>query len=266
MVVVRITSGLGNQLFQYAAARRLAYTRNVSLKLDLEWFTVTNYRQFGLEHFNITAVEATSDEINTAKKMNYFKEKHYHFNPGLLEAESIVYLSGFWQSEKYFADIANLIRREFTLKDSLNEANSQMAQMVQNSEAIAVHIRRGDYLTNDNCYICPPEYYERAVEYLITSIPNAHFFIFSDDPKWTAANWKISYPTTLVTNNDEKKGFVDLYLMSLCRHHIIANSTFSWWGAWLSQYSAKQIVAPGKWFGKLQYNTCDLIPSAWHMI
>ncbi|MGE5582412.1 MAG: alpha-1,2-fucosyltransferase [Bacillota bacterium] len=266
MIISQITSGLGNQLFQYAAARRLAYVHKVPLKLDLSWFNYCNYREYGLKYFNIVENIASTGEIEDVKRQNHFQERSFSFNPEIKDIKPSVYLSGYWQSEKYFQDIAEIIRREFTLKYQPDESNMQMTGFIQRYESASLHIRRTDYLSNPNHGVVSLEYYHEAVNYLINIIANAHFFIFSDDWQWVRENLRLKYPSTLITLNSAAVGYLDLYLMSLCKHHIIANSTFSWWGAWLSQYPNKIVIVPQKWFHALPYDTRDLIPESWRVM
>ena len=263
MIISQITSGLGNQLFQYAAARRLAEYHHTPFKLDLSWFNMQNFREYGLNHFQIIENIASNEEIEYAKQQNLIKEKHFHFNPEILQANPPLYLSGYWQSERYFKDIEAIIHQEFTIKYPLNEANQQIAEKIQNCEAVSIHIRRSDYLVNLNHGVCWLDYYDRAVDFISSMVTNAFFVVFSDDSQWVTNNLNLKYPNLLVSINNASTAYFDLYLMSLCKYHIIANSTFSWWGAWLSQKPGKIVIAPRRWFYALSHNTCDLIPESW---
>lgn len=293
MIIVKLMGGLGNQMFQYAAGRRLAHIHNVPLKLDLSWFSniekVNTARRYELHIFNITADTASPAEVarfkkdrlsafpNVLKKIinaanllhnsKWIREKHYHFDPSILELPDNVYLEGFWQSEKYFSDIGGVIRKEFTVKIEPVPLNRQTAEAILRSEAVSVHVRRGDYVLNPSTSefhgICSLEYYMKAIENIAARVERPHFYFFSDEPEWVRENLVTGYPATFIDHNGPDKAYEDMRLMSLCKHHVIANSSFSWWGAWLCENHEKIVIAPKKWFNKEDMNTKDLIPEKW---
>jgi len=285
--------GLGNQMFQYAAARRLSFLNNVPLKLDLSWFDIENSdkltsRKYGLDPFNIieefpSPAEVSKFPLRLKKLTTYFKgpfrtqffyirEKYYHFDPEVLHLGKKVYLDGYWQSEKYFDDIREIIRNEFTFKHDPEGLNQEYVVELQNTDedTVSLHFRRGDYITNSTINRfhghCPLDYYHAAIQRMVPNLRKPHFMIFSDDPEWVVENFKIDYPSTIISHNGPAYAYEDLRLMSLCKHHIIANSTFSWWGAWLSQNPAKLVIAPRKWFNEAKNNSKDLIPEQWIII
>lgn len=287
MIVTRLNGGLGNQLFQYAIARRLAYVNNTPLKLDVSELKNNNLRIYSLSHFNIIENFASQEEIDRLKRpgnklsvikrriMPYYKrpfivERFFHFDPNVLAAPGDVYLEGYWQSEKYFKDIKEIIHREFTLKHDLDHINKETALNIESSESASVHIRRGDYIsdskTNQVHGTCSLEYYHKAVKELKGIVPDIHLFVFSDDPLWVKKNLNVDVPVTFLDQNGPGKDYADLALMSLCHHHIIANSSFSWWGAWLCQKRDKIVFAPAKWFNSIEKDTRDLIPDSWHKL
>lgn len=293
MIISRITSGLGNQLFQYALGRRISHMNNMPLKLDISTFETYKkipssweipIRTYRLSHFNILEDIATKDEVENVRKKStfleklrpyhkrsYIKEQNRQFNPDVLNISASAYLEGYWQCAQYFIDIEKIIRREFTLKDTLDSANEDMAQNIKNSESISVHVRRGDYVSNPGTKkkfgTCSLDYYRRAIEKIADLASHPHFFVFSDDVAWGKENLIIEYPTTYVDINGHEKDYADLWLMSLCEHHIIANSSFSWWGAWLCSNKYKVIIAPKKWFNLSEaennIETRDRIPKSW---
>jgi hypothetical protein len=292
MIVAKLTGGIGNQMFQYAAARRISYVNNAQLHLDLSWFSefgLDANRKYELEVFNIVSEIATPSDIAAFKtrKQNPFSrrlpnflkniafhtnqthiiEKYFSFDPAILNIKDNVYLDGYWQSEKYFIDIEQIIRREFTFKVDPTERNRQTSNIIASSESVAVHIRRGDYVTlaqaNSFHGLCPPEYYQLAADEIKKQVNMPVFFVFSDDIEWVKDNVKLDYKTIFIDHNDPDQGYEDLRLMSLCRHHIIANSSFSWWGAWLNPSPKKIVVAPRIWFQKASQDTRDLIPPTW---
>lgn len=289
MIIVQLIGGLGNQMFQYAAGRRLAHIHNTELHLDLTRFISDSLRDYGLDKFRINAKIVSPDllkqvqfsrldtlriEITNlySKKtgFQFVKEQSFDFNKQVLSLPNNVYLEGFWQSEKYFKDIQGILEQEFSIKDEQDRANRKLAELIHSTESVNLHIRRGDYIsnpaTNEFHGTCSLDYYHRALEKLTKTVKKPHLFIFSDDPEWVRSNLHVVYPSTLVEINGPEKDYEDMRLMSLCNHHIIANSSFSWWGAWLCKNPDKQVYAPKNWFNSSDYNTKDLIPENWHRI
>lgn len=245
-------------MFQYAAGRRLAYTLGVNQKLDLSWFKnceKCEVREYGLGVFNIKELIATPHEI---KRLMFKKEKfstrmlnrimrkprvlsdlyvdrehHVPFDPDILNLTDGCYLDGHWQTEKYFLDTRKIIREEFQIKPQADEKNKEIQRMITSSHAISLHIRRGDYVTNlsiKNMFdVCNLDYYKRCVNAITQEIKNPYFFIFSDDMAWVKEHFNIPFKTHYVEDNQDQP-FEDLRLMSLCKHNIMANSSFSWWG------------------------------------
>lgn len=286
MIITRLFGGLGNQMFQYAAGRRLAYVFSVELKLDITWIDKFDSRPYVLGNFDIKENFASESEIAAVaptgkcahaiakrwpkKWPNYIQEKHFHFDPDILKLHDGVYLKGYWQSEKYFADIADIVRREFTLKTPLSEKTRDVSELIASKRSVSIHIRRGDYAalrkTKQHHGVCDLEYYFRCVDHIKRSVKNPHFFIFSDDPQWARDNLKSICYATVVDHNLLGNAYEDLWLMSRCDHHIIANSSFSWWGAWLNPRKDKIILAPKQWFAEktqISTNIEDLFPSSW---
>jgi len=291
MIIVKIIGGLGNQMFQYAAGRQLAAINNTALKLDISDFRNYNLRYYGLSVFNIKELFATQEETQLYKEpesgafkkkikkllrrpsklgITHIREKQYNFSPEILTLPAPLYLDGYWQSEKYFLGIADIIRKEFTVKLPQTDKNMELGQQITSCESVSLHVRRGDYVTDEKTKTihgtCDLAYYEHCIEGLTKKIHHPHFFIFSDDPDWTEKNLKMTHPATFVSHNDAEKSYEDLRLMSQCRHHIIANSSFSWWGAWLNPHQDKIVYAPKRWFNSPSLNTKDLLPEAWTRI
>lgn len=296
MIIVRLTGGLGNQMFQYAAARRLAVVNDSPLKLDLGWFdqipSTATPRKFELKVFNIAGVAASREEVSRLRgvdtelwpkqlrtlveksgilrKRTCIREKNYHFDAAILVLRGDAYLDGCWQSEKYFEDVAETVRKEFTFGVEPSPANARMSEVISGCNAVGIHVRRGDYISNETTRqyhgVAPLEYYRRAIDSLVDRVGNPHFFVFSDDPEWVKRNLASRQPTTFVDHNGPDSGFEDLRLMSLCQHQIIANSSFSWWAAWLNRNPGKIVFAPQTWFGAAGPDTKDLIPDDWYRI
>jgi hypothetical protein len=285
--------GLGNQMFQYATARRLSHIHNTALKLDLNWFdriaAIDVIRKYELNMFAIQEDFASSQEIANLIKTgkgrigklfkrvvhktipltnkSYIREKHFQFDSSILKLPDNVCIEGYWQCDKYFKDIDYIIRKEFALKHEPNAPNRKISETIAREEAVSIHVRRGDYvantITNKHHGTCPQDYYNAAIKIIDDRVRHPHFFIFSDDPDWVKKNLKLICPATFVDHNGLEKAYEDMRLMSLCKHHIIANSSFSWWGAWLNKNHDKIVIAPKKWFNDESINTNDLIPEEW---
>jgi hypothetical protein len=291
MIVVKLKGGLGNQMFQYAAGRRLAETCNTELKLDLDFLKNSQIkekvtlRQYELSIFNIVEKVASRAEVQkldniknkvlrkyfpSFKTNPYVKEKYFQFDPAILNLKGSQYLDGHWMSEKYFKDVEPVIRSEFTFKRPvLSEAESLQAAILS-SNSICMQIRRGDYITNSDIArvhgVASLMYFEKAIAYLTKEILNPVFFIFSDDSDWCIENFKHLDNACFVEKElgHTKADNSDyLQLMSQCKYFIISNSTFGWWGAWLSTYRNKIVIAPKNWFNINTITTTDIYPSAW---
>jgi hypothetical protein len=269
-IIPRILGGLGNQLFCYAAARRLALVNNAELVIDdVSGFAYdTDYqRQYQLVHFNIPCRKATAAErLEPLQRVRRYLKRRWNqhlpfaqrgylvqegidFDPRLLLFKPLgtTYLEGYWQSETYFKDVEDTIRADLQIIPPTNAANLAMATRMRDCLAVAVHLRFFDTPTTGGINNAPGNYYVRAVETMERIAPAAHYFIFSDQP--VAARTRIPLPdarVTLVAHNlGDEQAYADLWLMTQCQHFIIANSTFSWWGAWLAVHTDKQIIAPG---------------------
>ncbi len=290
MVIVRLMGGLGNQMFQYAAGRAVAHRNQAPLKLDVAAFERDAARSYRLHHFNIEAsIVAPDDVVRFTKqdlwsrilrrverhllppsRRSMFVQRFDHFDPDILRLGGSVYLRGYWQSEKYFKDIEHIIRQDFTFRHAPDAENQGLARIIANANSVSLHIRRGDYVSNPRFFrkfgVCSLEYYQSAAAKVAEKVNDPHLFVFSDDIDWARDNLRLQYPLTLVAHNDADKDYEDLRLMSLCRHHIIANSSFSWWGAWLCTNPVKIVIAPKRWSNVPSWDTRDLIPDSWQRI
>jgi len=288
MIIVKLIGGLGNQLFQYAAGRRLAQVHQVPLKLDITGFETYKLHKYSLQHFNIIEEFAGAGELagfkyrpslpgkvagflfrqfGPSRKITLVKEKYFYFDPQILGGGANAYLEGYWQSEKYFKDVETVIRHDFSFKQGLDAANQDAVRQITGCNAVSVHIRRGDYVsnpaTNSAHGTASMDYYRAAMKLVAEKNPDARFFVFTDDPDWVGKNMSFAYPVTLLTHNNADKNYEDLRLMSLCRHNIVANSSFSWWGAWLNANTEKIVIGPKKWFNDAALDTKDLVPDGW---
>jgi len=292
MVIVRLRGGLGNQLFQFAAAYSLAHSSDAEVKSDLYTYTKHPFRKYELNHFNITLPEATRSEVHRFtgdnvisrylnKKNNYlycptvFAQPHYHFYEDFFSLPSPVYLSGYWQSEKYFVSVAGLLRKMITPAVPLDQKNADLVAAMKSSDSVSVHIRRADYVQGSFFQPMGLDYYHRAINEINKRISNPRYFIFSDDIAWSRQQLAHLNDATFVDHNKGADSYKDLLVMSACRHQVIANSTFSWWAAWLNDFADKTVIAPQTWFHNTYvtkrepvypcrlYNTRDLIPTGW---
>lgn len=289
MIVVQLLGGLGNQLFQYAIGRRLAYELSVPLKLDVSAFANDRLRQYQLGQFNVLEDFATAKDIwyfsgiglsarilNALERrvgVSFRRLRVIRENNNLMDISTIgssLYLEGYWQHESYFKSAESLIRQDFTFKFPQDETNQKMQNLIQGVNAVSVHIRRGDYVSNPVAQsvhgVLSLDYYHKAIKEIESQVNDPHFFIFSDDPQWVREHLQIAHPTTYVDHNNGRADHEDLRLLSLCQHHIIANSTFSWWGAWLSDHPQKLVYAPAKWFNQASLQNINILPSSWHRI
>jgi hypothetical protein len=289
IVITRLIGGLGNQMFQYAAGRAIAQHYNATLLLDVSGFENYDLRRYELGDFKIDARPAAKEELeqfsvgpdktgilsrlfkkfNAATNPLIYKEPSFTYDPQVRSLKPSVYLDGYWQSEKYFHEVANLLREELTLRAPLDSANAEMAGQIRQAgeKAVSLHVRRGDYVSNAETAqyhgVCSLDYYRSAIAYVAERVQDPHFFIFSDDHEWVNANLHVGYDTTFVQVNGPDRGICDMTLMKSCSHHIIANSSFSWWGAWLNPLPGKIVIAPQQWFKQAGNDTRDLLPESW---
>ncbi len=282
MIISKIIGGLGNQLYQYAAGRTLSILNNTRLKLDVSGFDEYKLRNFGLQSFNCNVDFASENEINNLLpvhnfekafqylsplgKRTYYREKHFHFDENVLKMGPDVYLNGYFQSQKYFLPTEKTIREELSLKKEAISKVESFSNILKNQNSVSVHFRRADFASDpvsaEYHGILSKEYYLNAVALVVSKLSNPAFYVFSDDINWAKEKLK-NHGATFVSGEISKNHFEDLYLMSRCRHNIIANSSFSWWGAWLNNNPEKIVIAPERWFNKGPKDTQDLIPEGW---
>lgn len=297
VIVVRITGGLGNQLFQYALGRRLSLERGEPLKLDASDFEKYTLRRFTLDRLSLQPVLASEQEVRTLTHAaphfpeniiprkwipralrrrrqdgpHHCRELNYStFDPQVLATPSPTYLHGYWQSECYFNSIPEVIRREFKVHRPLLERNEEMARIIAACESVSLHVRRGDYASDPQALatlgLCTLQYYATAVAHMLDVLAHPRFFVFSDDPSWAAEHLSLPGASVFVDHNDADSDYEDLRLMGLCRHHIIANSSFSWWGAWLNPDPNKIVVAPRRWMADPTHPCPDVCPPDWRRL
>jgi hypothetical protein len=292
MIIVKLKGGLGNQMFQYAIGRALSIKHNTSLGLDLNMLldrsptidtTKFTFYDYNLDVFNIDPKIVSKNEIpllNRKKfggmigrviefiKVRILKnpglERNFTFDPTVALIGPDTYLDGFWQSEKYFSEVEDIIRKDFTLKNPLPENVQTLINEIKTINSVSIHVRRGDYVGNPVYDFIGQEYYSEGIKKIESLRKIDKIYVFSNDIKWCKDNLFFPYPTMYV--GEEYAGEKDtghLFLMAACHNLIIANSSFSWWAAWLSSYKDKIVISPKQWFGKGSIDTHDLIPENW---
>jgi len=263
MVIIKIKGGLGNQLFQYAAGRAVALHQNVSLKLDTTMFESYKFHNgYRLDQYAIQAEIATKNEIvnlkggnnvlfSALRKVGFVTRKHYfkeklssRFDASVFKNKSI-YLDGYWQNELYFSNIRELLLRELSPISSMNDLGSAYLERIKKTNSVSLHVRRGDYLNLKNIGVLDVDYYNQAVAYIRKNVEKPTFYIFSDDLDWCKKS--LGFLDNCIYVDRTETEIDDLKLMSCCQHNIIANSSFSWWGAWLNKNPKKTVIAPKSW-------------------
>ena len=289
MIISHVIGGLGNQMFQYAIGKARAVACRTELRLDISDYSRYSLHQgFELERiFVAPIVHAEKVDIQNVlgwqssywarkilrrsqaswlRKKSLVVEPNFAYWPEILETTSNSYLTGNWQSEKYFVDIESILRKDFSFRQDAQGLNAHLENQMRDENSVSLHIRRGDYVTNSHTNavhgVCSPEYYKKAIAHVSLKVENPSFYIFSDDMAWVKANFVLPFRHTYVEHNVGAESYNDMRLMSLCRHHVIANSSFSWWGAWLNQRTEKLVIAPKHWFAENQ-DVSDLFCPNW---
>ncbi len=292
MIIVRLLGGLGNQMFQYAIARHLSILKKTTLKFDITGFNKDLYkeggtiRNFGLNIFKIEPIIATDEDIDIVKSSKpellerlrnrflnkvisneVYEQKLFSFDKNIFKSLSNTYLIGYWQSPKYFNSIRNILLKDFELREIPTTNEYPFLDKIKKDNSVSIHIRRGDYSSNPEYFkihgLCSIEYYQSAIECICKKITNPVFYVFSDDMEWVKKNIQIKSTCIYVTEANNEKDYFEMHLMSLCKHNIIANSSFSWWGAWLNQNPEKVVIAPKQWMNDPAIDTRDLVPANW---
>ncbi|MFA6013856.1 MAG: alpha-1,2-fucosyltransferase [Gallionellaceae bacterium] len=289
MIISYILGGIGNQMFQYAAGRALALQIDQPFAVDLASFSnYSLHHGFELNRvFNLNVAVAEQSDVqamlgwrahplaikvlrravfSTLCGSKLVIEPHFNFWPGLLEKTDECYLFGYWQSERYFKAIESTLRKDFTFRTPLTGRNAELAIEIARGQTVSLHVRRGDYVsdakTGKVMDVCSLDYYHAAINYIAARVSQPVFYIFSDDIAWVKQNLQLNSPAVYIEHNRQAESYRDMQLMSLCQHQIIANSSFSWWGAWLNSNAEKIVIAPKHWFVNGN-STEDLIPRAW---
>jgi hypothetical protein len=290
IIVSKLSGGIGNQLFQFAASYALAKRSRAALFFDDSWYSshshghhpklddifnisilrcplVKQVNAFGVYSFPPLRRLLLSSKLKPVRPKCLYAEPHYHYSSELLRSRISMFVYGLWQSESYFSDYKHELRSIIRFKYDLSRNSREVSNHILQSNSISVHVRRGDYFASKDSIavhgVCLREYYSRSIEYINNHFKDPVFFIFSDDPQWARENIEVGGKSFFVSCNTGPQSYQDMHLMSLCRHNIIANSTFSWWAAWLNSNTNKVIIAPSKWFNNSRIDSSDVCPTNW---
>lgn len=288
MVIVKIIGGLGNQMFTYAYAKALNL-RGYEVKIDISGYdtyaldSCERGRRYMLDQYDIDLKISSEEENNKHYKKNLFfrfinkikntnknilQEKSLRFDKSFLSVNDGFYINGYFQSEKYFLDIKDILYKQFSLKNNTNNLVKEYEnEILKSKSSCSLHVRRGDFTNAQNINIhgvCTKQYYQNAMKLINNN--DVCYFVFSDDISWVKQNLNIK--NAIYVSDQNINACDDMYLMSKCEHNIIANSSFSWWGAWLNQNKNKLVIAPKVWFKdeKLQAQSCDIVCDSWMKI
>jgi len=273
MVITKISGGLGNQMFQYAIAKSIAIKNNDKFSLDVSFYPKQTLRKYELNLFNIEEDLQNAENIfdKIKRKLGFISKEYFIekeiavFDKEVFDYKDKIILDGYWQNEKYFKDIKDEIVKDFIPKNSISDEAKEYLRLIKSLMSVSLHIRRGDYVqdntTNINHGICGIEYYKEAIKYFENKYTNITFFIFSDDIAWCKENFEFIDNKVFVDNT--KSAIDDLELMKNCKYNIIANSTFSWWGAWLNDNKNKVVVSPKQWFTKKEWQDKNIACDDW---
>jgi hypothetical protein len=287
-IFVLCDGGLGNQLFQYACARAHSFKTGGNVVLDPWRANRGRTRPLELQHFNINARFASTFETAICRLVDssrlrpvakiarkfvpglipaVVRRKKNDYMPQIFDVSGSIFMDGWFQTELYFCDYRERLLPELSFRDPPDRANAEWLEKIRNCDAVSLHVRRGDYISDPfiakEIGTCSLEYYRAAIELIAQRLETPTYFVFSDDPEWTRQNLPVPEPRHFISHNFGKADREDMRLMSACKHFIIANSTFSWWGAWLATNPEKIVTAPRRWFANPSYSDKDIVPMAW---
>lgn len=278
MITCSLVGGLGNQMFQYAAGRALAERNNTGVALDLSWFNQEFDTSITPRHYELSCfaldVFVSKFRVTTREKIKRrlakkYTEPHFNYDPSFINLPKNTVLNGYFQSEKYFVEVRDILLNDFSWVAGPTGNNRGLLKQIESDpSSVSVHIRRGDYVSNKNAAkfhgLTSVNYYKAAVKEMTKHVKNPNLYVFSDDPEWCKNNLKFTQQTIYISHNTD--GSEDMRLMKNCKHNIIANSSFSWWGAWLNNNPGKIVIAPKQWFSHSESNTNDVIPDLWQKL
>jgi hypothetical protein len=294
MIIVSLFGGLGNQMFQYACGKAIAIKLGVELKLDIKLVADRTprkdftYRDYELAIFDIDDKIATEDEVRKfipnlwnsseiqrqlykvkrilTKRVLFTEKMKFRYNNEIDSVRDNSYIYGYFQTEKYFEHLRVELLERFRLKNPVDEKNAAIIKKMQLENSVSIHVRRGDYTNSPFSLLGVEDYYQKAIDFILATVEVPIFYVFTNDPDWVEDNFKVlEINKSFVTINSGSLSYMDMILMSNCKHNICANSSFSWWGAWLNINPDKIVVTPKNWFKSTEYveSIYDLIPDKW---
>ena len=290
--MVKLNGGLGNQLFQYAAGRALSIQHNTELFFDVSalekcprgvtsrCFELSFFSHFGKnlssrKYIYFSFLRYVPSFFNWVTGLSIYVERGQKFNEIFSTLPDQSYLVGYWQSHHYFANISLQLMTELVPINGLSQKSTAIADQIDLNNSVALHVRRGDYVSLASAAsfhgAMPVSYYMDAVARVRECVVEPMFFVFSDDQDWCRNNLELGNSAIFVDHNSGADSWQDLVLMGRCRHHVIANSSFSWWGAWLADQrwgaSQRVVIAPARWFsGQPEQNLSDRFPAHWEVL
>lgn len=287
MIIMTLIGGLGNQLFQYAAGRSLAINTGQELALDRRHYRRAREHGYALDIFELTDLHVQDVDLPPSRRERplahtlwrlrqgeprKLRESGPAYDPRVAQVRGPVWLEGYFQSERYFEEHKSVIRDELTFRTAPDAENAiWLSRIKDEPRAVSLHVRRGDYVQNAKFAArhgtCTPNYYANALEHVATGMGEEPVvFAFSDDPAWVREHLVLPVEIKVIGHNGPDRNYEDLRLMSACRHHIIANSSFSWWGAWLNPSADKIVASPAHWFADPKLGNPDIWPDSWSRI
>jgi hypothetical protein len=290
VIIVRIHGGLGNQMFQYATGRAIALRTGAKLKFETGLYNPSHLGRYDLDRFEIVgevlpaflsarllrplasiAGSPGTPRVPYANALHgihrLYVQRSFDFDPQVLSLRPPTYLIGYWQSERYFADALDVLRKDFAVKGVPSTANRRVLDAIEASNSVCVHVRRTDFVSDAHTAAVHGargvDYYRAAHRLISEHVTSAHYFVFSDDIAWARENLAFLGAVTFVDNNSPEERHEDMRLMRCCKHFIVANSSFSWWPAWLASNPGKVVVAPRSWFSLQRDSSDAVIPEMW---
>jgi len=281
MIIVKLNGGIGAQMLQYSLGRQLSILNKTELYLDDSWFKEHNCdlnfpRDFKLDclhaKFNLLNSQSIYWKFRLTDRLKQWNPLAYQkiveqdfskYDPSILKAGNNIVLDGYWNSYKYFENIKSILEKELIPREAPNAHNDNCLKKINQVNAVSVHFRRGDYGKTSFHGMLTKSYYNDAIRVIKEKVSNPYLFLFSDEPDWVLNNFHFDLPYEVVAFNGNNKNYWDIHLMRNCKHHVIANSSFSWWGAWLNNYAGKIVIAPKTWIAEKKRTMNDFIPSEW---
>ena len=284
MIIIQLTGGLGNQLFRYSAAKAVAIRKNQPLLLDLTYNDIIG-KPTALQNFILTEKPADKhiltryynrgfatkvfQRLLPRKHRDIYKERFFHYDNAIFNINDDVLLKGLFQSERYFLSESEAIRSALRIKESVIKDVEPLGRHLASNNSVSVHVRRGDYLSAEGLRVLGlqnQDYYLKSARFVEQQVGKIEIYYFTDDVEWVETQLVPVMPGTIISKRANARTIEDFYLMSKCRHHIIANSSFSWWAAWLNNNPDKKVIAPRQWFNEGPKDTQDLIPGGWTVL